>query len=376
MKVLLLGQYPPFASLTATQGYWLAQYLQTHGADVNVVSDGWHVESNFRCRVEADDFSYLNSSNPRFFSIDPLHAGSYGTDSEPHQPRLVSLALDVYERYGFDLIYTNLLPTYSSAAFTLKQITGKPLVVTHHQDNFEQIFFDSYLETFTNHILKNADLVLSYPKQNSFFNLIGVKTQEMIPLGVVDESTYTDLVTAIPGRDQNLPTILITGNVDYSTYINFAVNILCEIPCKFNLLLSCGGKNVSLFKQMLANSKLADQVLDLGVLAPWRQPGLYKNVDLIIPGNLLSLNSTFDPGVIFQLMSLGKACVLSPDQLNISSYLKLDASNTLIIDGDFGDAVKSFLDNPEMITACGRQAKTDYAKVDQRKLIDLLKGVL
>lgn len=376
MKVLLLGEYPPIASFTASHGYWLAQYLKEHDVGIYIVSDGWHIGKNFRCQIEADDFQYLNSINPRFFSIDPLQLGSFGTGDQPHHPRLVSLALDVYQRYGFDLIYTNLLPTYGAAAFTLKQIINIPLVISHHQSNLYNIINDPYLETFMKIILQAADLVLDYPDKFDYRRFLGLKnSQEMIPLGVISNHVE-DWNADLPVITNDLPTLLLTGNIDYLQKIRNTLRILENIDCKFNLLLSCSGSGVVKIKSALVESDLCDNFYDLGVLAPWRQVNLYKKADLIIPTAVFGLTSIFDPGFIYQLMSIQKSCVLTSEYVNDSSYLTLDDTNLLIIDDDFAKKITSQLQSPDLFTKLGEKAKNDYQKVNQSKLFALMKGVI
>lgn len=385
MKVLLLSAYPPLSSFTAAHGYWLAHYLKDAGVEVCVVSDGWDSNPHQRCWIESNDFHSLTSNNPKFFSLDPLQSYDLGDRDRERHPRLVSLALDVFQRYGFDLIYTNLLPRYATAAYTVKQITGKPLVVTHHPPDFEQIIYDSYLETYTHHILQNADLVLGYPEKFSLFNRIGVeKYQEMMPLGITLGSERTEFSPEKkPMSDQgkkfdpNLPSVLITGDVDYAPHVRQAAYRLGLIEGEINLLLACNGEKLSNFKKALADTSLAERTFDLGALAPWQMVNLFKESTLVISTPLIRISAKYDPALTYQLMSLGIPPVLTEFLLknSSSSFLNLNSSNYVYIDHNIEDVFSKLLKNSKQIAKLGKNAQAEYQKIDQNLLLNILKGV-
>lgn len=379
MKVLFIVEYPPLASDTAAQGYWLANHLKNQGIEVYVVSDGWHVCSEYRAKIKAADFEYLNGANPRFFSIDPLQRGRYGAEFEPHIPRLVNLALEVYQRYGFDMIYSNSLNIYAMAAFTVKEITKKPLIISHFGTNLSQILFNPALEKYFRYILGNTDLILSRTDQQGVYQQAGaVHLQETVPLGGIaispeSELKKLDAEVNIDVLDASLPMIMVMGNVDYAQGCHFFIKYLESIKSDFRLALSCYGPALSNLHGILKASKFGSEYLDFGPMPPWERVKMFVKAALTIPTGLVDVSGNFDPTIISEIMSIGKAPVILEVYRSLYPELLLNDSNSIAIH-DL-QRIDHLLHTPTELTMLGNNALKEYQNMPIASLVDVFKGV-
>lgn len=355
MRILIIGEYPPLAGTVSAQGYWAAQSLQHAGHDVYVVSDGWHTDEEFRIQMTGSDLMYLNSKNPRFYSIDPLQNGRTKQKKDEHLPRLVSLALDVHERYDCDLIYTNALEVYTMAAHTVKKITGLPLIVSHFESNLEPTLYDPYLETYLCHILNDVDRVVAGPGQKSVYEYICPERTTELLLSY-DYFSSGDCLPSLQAEN-DIPIIVLTDVINRPQFCAYIVDFFEQVKSEFILVIACYGLAAQHLRDLFKTSRVKN-IVELGPPSPWCEFELMQKSTLVLPTTLFYPSKDYsNPEIILRLMASGTAPILLSQGNQLYPVSK---ENSFLVESDLLQTVEDILRNPEIAKAKGLAAKASY----------------
>ncbi len=373
LKILFIGEYPPIASNLSTQGYWTVQTLLAAGHQVYVVSDGWHLKKEYRYAISPHELELVNN-NYRYYSLDPIQKSRTQLGDEVIIPRLVSLALDVYERFSFDFIYSNSLERYAPAAYILKGLVKKPVIVSHFNANLGLIIHDPYLESFFQQMIRSFELVVAGPGQRSIYQEFGV-TNIVEDILINRDFNFNSNSFNLKFPD-DYPIIALTGQMKTKQKCRYIVNQLEQINGQFYLVLAFCGYAALTLRKLLYDSKLKDRIIDLGALPPWYEMEVIKKSDLTFTvGNWTVEPGYFNTLEIGKIMAGGKPPLIFPC-LPASCFMTTPDNSIIINNNDLVDSITKLLSNPVVIKEKGDNAKLSYASLNNKTLNDIFEEVI
>ncbi len=303
MKILIIGKYVPEVNITSKQNYNLANKLAEEGHKVFVVTDSWCCKSENMMCIEADEFKLINNKQIKLLSLDFLQIKMYGKESKT--ARLAGLAYEVCKKYDIDCIYASSIDPYGIAAYMVKKIIKKPLILSNFTYDLQYSLNDPYLKEYLKAILKEIDFIIGHDYQEKSYKSIGLKNfKEYVPIINTVESNNINYFEEIKINKEQ-PSILFLGNIKRKEDCRYCVNQLESIPRNSNLIISVYGKGADLFKKLIKQSKINKNSYLISPLSPWRENNLIKNSDMVIDVSVLIRNMYFDLNSTLNILSSG-----------------------------------------------------------------------
>jgi glycosyltransferase involved in cell wall biosynthesis len=286
------------------QTYWTAHALAKRGHEVHVLTNAKEVELPFRMHMRADDWgrcdAVYSSGSVRVHWTDPVdRSQSYIPMASPFVSKLAATAARVHSECPFDVIYSHYLEPYGVAGYLAAQITGVPHVARMAGSDAGRLWHHPQFELLYDHVLRSADMVIAAGKVARRAAQRGVNSDRIISDGgfVVPEDIFEpdepglDLIglrrqlTSEPDLRDTLWGEFSGDGPHFGVYgklgerkgtfaLLAALRRLKERGIRVGLVALAHGQP-EVQKRFRARARrlgLADQILQIPFLPPWRVP--------------------------------------------------------------------------------------------------------
>jgi glycosyltransferase involved in cell wall biosynthesis len=284
--------------------YWTAHRLAARGHDVHVVTNADEVSGAFRMHMRPQDWERCDASyGPGAVTVhrsDPVdRSQAYIPMASPFVSKLAGIAARVHAERPFDVIYSHYMEPYGVAAYLAAQITGVPHVARMAGSDAGRLWHHPQLEPLYDHVLRSAALVIAAGTVAERAIARGVAPGRIAGGGafVVPEDLFTPNGPTLdlaglrgeiePGHElsdllwgeftASRPHFGICGKLGESKgsfALLRAMHQLVRAGLEVGLVaLAHGQPEVeSLFRAEAVSLGLADRVLQIPFLPPWRVP--------------------------------------------------------------------------------------------------------
>lgn len=388
MKILFLGKYPPLVGESSSQGYFIVQDLINSGNEVYIVTEGWSFDKDYRDLVESTDFELLNNKQAQLYSIDPLQEKVFMGSSRITE--LVTLSLQIFEKNEFDCILCNSIDPYGIAAYLVKTITGKPLVLNDTNESIEAYVFNPQSRKCVEHVISNVDLALCSFGHINLYKTLGAKNiKKLVPLYLLKDSNNADSYNTLNNINNNefikmmnakidssLKTIILLGDASYAQNFRYWIKQLELVKHEFNLVVCCYGTCLERLKELISRSFLSKNTLFIPTLSPWYKQILINFSDICIHTSMLNDSRNIDKNFVLSVMANSGVTVIPNTELNIVRPVSLDNNNCLVGE-DTIDIINNALGSNIDFKNIGVNAKAEYLKhINNYNVASLIKEVL
>ncbi len=166
MRICVIGKFPPIQGGVSMRTYWTAHRLAARGHDVHVVTNANEVSAPFRMHMRPQDWQRCEAVyGPGAVSIhrsDPVdRSQAYIPMASPFVSKLASIAARVHAERPFDVIYSHYMEPYGVAAYLAAQIIGVPHVARMAGSDAGRLWHHPQLEPLYDHVLRSAALVIA-----------------------------------------------------------------------------------------------------------------------------------------------------------------------------------------------------------------------
>lgn len=194
MKICFIGKYPPIQGGVSRDNLWASYALAQEGHNIHIVTNAQEVEYQFRTlegfykNHPTESLRTTNNGSviTHYSSRSKMH--NHIPASNPLATKLSTMATNVIEEYGCDLIYSYYLEPYSVAAHLASNWTGIPYGIRHAGSDIGRLFQSPDLQAGYERIIRSADYVFT---SNS-------TTRRFLHLGVDFEKLYTPVPSSLP----------------------------------------------------------------------------------------------------------------------------------------------------------------------------------
>ncbi len=310
MRICFIGKYPPIEGGVSGENYWTVHGLAERGHQIYFVTNADEVEQRFRLTLaQADRPWYEPVFGPGFVrvlsSLIAEEKLAYIPTANPFVSKLSSIATQAIREFGCEVVVANYFEPYGVAGFLASRFTGVPLIVKHAGSDVGRLMKEPELATTYKEILKNADLVLTFPRYQERFVGFGVEPERLgldAPFALPSKvfNPWAKPLSAEPG-EYDPPTVCrpdgaeVTlgaamsaprvgiygkvGEVKGSFDLIAALASLKAEALEVNLLaMTAGDDHTSrLFRTRLVESGLRDRSFILPFLPNWRVPQFLRS---------------------------------------------------------------------------------------------------
>jgi len=376
MKICLISKYPPIEGGISSNTYWLAKGLGEKGHEVHIITNSLEVENEYREKFDINDPNYT-PKNVFVHSTDPsptIEANpSHIPFSKIYCEKLASLAIQVIEEHGIDIIDSWYLLPYSVSGFLAKSFTNVPQIVRHGGSDLGRLYPSPYLNNLLVKVIQSADAVITNDKMVDFFENIGLHSSKIVPMQemIVDIQAFNPEVISLDLKN-NITTqkyfqdITIIGFIGKITH-HFEPKGLCELldVCSniqedFLLLFAANGKKLNHFKQLVKNYNLENKALFLDFLPPWQIPSLMKACTCIVAleKNTSPIMGYHTSSIPAEALATGRCVLLSDALQKKEPYSNLkNGTELFVVDPNNTEEIREILErlikNPEIASTIG-----------------------
>ncbi|HEU5383259.1 MAG TPA: glycosyltransferase, partial [Ktedonobacteraceae bacterium] len=171
----------PYSGGVSKDNQWLAYTLASAGFHVHVVTNAEEVENQYRC-LPWSPFPALPegcSGSITVHSTSKAERRHYIPYANPFVTKLASIATEVIQTYGCDLIYSYYLEPYVLAASLASQWTGVPFGMRHAGSDVGALLQSPELQTAYRQVILAADYVVATPATYRSFLHLGVPQERL-----------------------------------------------------------------------------------------------------------------------------------------------------------------------------------------------------
>jgi glycosyltransferase involved in cell wall biosynthesis len=304
VRICVIGKFPPIQGGVSMRTYWAAHRLAARGHDVHVVTNADEVSGPFRMHMRPQDWqrceAVYDSGAVTVHRSDPVdRSQAYIPMASPFVSKLAGIAARVHAERPFDVIYSHYMEPYGVAAYLAAQITGVPHVARMAGSDAGRLWHHPQLEPLYDHVLRSAALVIAAGTVAERAIARGVAPGRIAGGGafVVPEDLFTPNGPTLdlaglrgeiePGHElsdllwgeftASRPHFGICGKLGESKgsfALLRAMHQLVRAGLEVGLVaLAHGQPEVeSLFRAEAVSLGLADRVLQIPFLPPWRVP--------------------------------------------------------------------------------------------------------
>jgi glycosyltransferase involved in cell wall biosynthesis len=277
------------------------------------------------------------------------------------QKRIVGFAKRIDRKYDFSLVHGH-EAFIGDEAVAVGRKLGIPSIITIHglYDYHEQLFGNKAMR----HILKNlngADKIISVSKMaaDSYRNRGVENNFQIIPNGIdIDARSESFLPEILRQKLIGKTVILSVGFFIAPKRIDQLLYAFSELKGKYKdivLLLIGMGHQENLYKEIIKNNGMEDQVYILGQISPSEMVSYYRAADFIVHP---SVSESFSM-VCLEAMAAGKPFICTSN-IGITEYVT-DGKEAFIIPpdsiGSLTEKMDLLLRDPELRKAMGRAAR-------------------
>lgn len=297
MNVCFLTKYPPIQGGVSMRCYWLARGLAQRGHTVNVVTNAFEVEAEYRITLEDADSPWLAPDftgsgggrvvlKPTEPMSDALHHIPF---ANPFVSKLSALATESIRHDGADAIFSYYLEPYGVAAFLASTWTGVPYMVRHAGSDIGRLLGTAHLRTTYLEVMRHAAGVCTGSGAEPFVAMgipedkVWIQRGFPVPDVFHDEASPIDLVkmtqtSGIP-FDPSLPTIGAYGKIGHvkgSFDLLHSLALLKKRGHRFNFVVVGGGRATAEFRTAIAELGLGDICHVMPFIPHWRIPSFIR----------------------------------------------------------------------------------------------------
>lgn len=320
MKICFITKYPPIQGGVSTTSYWLAHGLASSGHEVHVVTNSEEVESPYRTLPSEKNNQYKNINDHGHITV------HFTTEKTPkHIPfskiyftKLLSLGLDVCEKFGCDIVFAFYLEPYGIVGAIIADYLDVPLIVRHAGSDISRLFEDKNLMSAYAYSLKRATKIITSPSTAKKLIKIGIEKNKFI-FNMRDLFPNDAYYSKKTSKDFNKPiTIGVYNKFGKSKGIGEiieALDILAKNGETFRLRIISGGEFFLSLKNKIKNSsKDLQKMIELkNFIHPTDIPGFIRGCDIVCDlENNFSVASHY-PRIPREILMCGSCLVLSEE---------------------------------------------------------------
>jgi glycosyltransferase involved in cell wall biosynthesis len=377
MKICIISKYPPIEGGVSSEIYWVAKALGKLNHKIYVVTNSKEVEEDYREDISKYDSYQLEPKNVKIYSTGPL-LPYFIPFSKSHVAKLANLAIQVIRKHDIDLIYSKYLLPYGVAGLIVKQITRKPLMVSHAGSDITRLFDDPSLKSIFIEVFKGADMISTISgTKNKILKRCEIDCAKLIlglSVGINIEEFHPDvkpfdLSPYLQGsRQENLPTFLYLGKISKLKKTFEFVKACSSIKKEhFRIIFVVGNTEKSLeLNKYVEVMGLKKKAIFLPFQPPWRIPSLV-NVSTCVVSPESSEQPFLPKGIHYpkiarEAMACGRCVIIGKGVAKKGAYQRLqDGVNICIVDPDntkeFANRLRMIIKNPDMAVKIGLEAR-------------------
>lgn len=407
MRICFIGKHPPIQGGVSRDNFWASYALAREGFDVHVVTNAQEVERPFR-NLEDSWFSHPLHHSPfpvkgnlTVHSSTGSQKQSYIPWANPFVTKLASIATDVIETYGCDLIYSYYLEPYAMAAYLASQWTGIPYGIRNAGSDVGRLFQCQQLQTSYRHVFRAADYVfatestfrrllqlgvdfekLYFPIQNSlpteYFHpeASPLNVNELVEVirNALPRDSYRGIMPSLLEKnfDPSLPTIGIYGKMGPakgSFDLLQALGKLRSEGLKFNFLALTQGHEpmVQEFVRMVKECALEEVTWLLPFIPHWSIPNFIRACTAVCFLERDFSIKIHSPGIPREVFACGTCLVLSHEIAQKHFYRDQfrDGTNIFLVDprniDELAAALRTALANPDASRKVGMKGYQQFS---------------
>jgi glycosyltransferase involved in cell wall biosynthesis len=304
VRVCIIGKFPPIQGGVSARTYWSAHHLARSGHEVHVVTNAKECLPPYRIYMRQEDWRRCKASygpgSVTTYWTDPLdNSQSFIPMANPFVSKLAAIAVRLHAEHRFDVIYSHYLEPYGVAGYIAAQMTGLPHVVRMAGSDAGRLWRHPQFEALYDGILRSAQIVIAAGTVAKRAVQRGVDSGRIAAIGgfVSPQDVFTPVgqvldlgeLQAEIERDSNFRDQLWGSFAIDRPYFGVCGK-LGEDKGSFSLLaavrqLKTAGLDVgvvamahgnaaveSRFRTLARDLGLADRVLQIPFLPPWRVP--------------------------------------------------------------------------------------------------------
>ncbi len=281
-NLLFTCKYPPIEGGESSKAYWLTRALGERNHKVTILSTCQEVEENYKIKINANELKELQPKNVSLYSTNPFYYLNFIPKYNPLSEKLTSLGLEILRESEQNLILGWYLLPNAIAASNLSDISGAPFIFQHAGSDISNLLLNPATNIYLMHIIKKADLILSYPSTENFFK------------SITDAPIYIHRPKISPefnprgnkinlfeefGLDENRETMLFLGKVSKKKGIGYLLDAFSKNCEDKNLLIIGCGDNLEKYKLSYSEK---DHIYFLDSVPPWKVPSLLRSVNSVV----------------------------------------------------------------------------------------------
>lgn len=343
-NVCLICKYPPIEGGASSKTYWLARQLGERGHTINIVSNNFEVEKEYRTGVERDDPDY----EPRGVKVFETHK----EDIEMHIPsgndiveRMASLAMGVIDKTGSSIIDSWYLVPYAVVGSMIKSWQSLPLIIRHEGSDLHRICNSERYAASLKSVLKTADVILSYGSSAATFQNLGVNPEKIrgnwysVPTRWFNPDGPQMDFSEGPAPSLKLGYIGKTGK---GKKVNQLLQAVRMLKGKVHLMLATYDEAV---RNQITSLEVDDYVTNLGFIPPWKVPLFIRGCDcMIYPESGFPVKQHTPVGPL-ESITCGKCTIVSQELFSKLPFAdKQSGKHVLCVDSNTPTSIASVLD--------------------------------
>ncbi len=257
MKICLITKYPPIQGGVSTTSFWMAHGLAAHGHEVHVISNAEEAEIFYRTLPQKEQ-SETTEKNKPIIHFTTTNTPKHIPFSRIFFTKLMSLGMDVCNKYGCDLIFSYYLEPYGMVGAFLSEIIGVPFVLRHAGSDISRLLGNENLRSAYTYAIKKSTIIITSPATANKLIDIGVDKNKLVYAmkDLFPPNYYFPKGDDTTGVDDSL-TIGIYNKFSKNKGIEEVIEALDRISkknIKFNLRIVSGGELLPSLVEKLENS--------------------------------------------------------------------------------------------------------------------------
>lgn len=355
MRVLVLGKFPPGQGGIASKTYWLCRALARRGYVFDIVT---LVPELYASRDQAELPSGVNLTALPANEESPWFIPGGGLETE----RLIAAAIETAEGHQPDVVECNYLAPYGMVALVVSRLLGVPLIVRHAGSDLVKLLNWDKTRAGLEHLLSSAETVVSNVDDVDRLKPLTAKIV-VLPRYLPDPECFNTC-----GRVPEEKLILYAGKLNYYWKLKALDTLLSALRLRpsWRLLMVAGGNGRQAFESAVKEKGLMERVRFLEFVPPDQMPGIIASARAIWAVERQSDLSDFS-NIIWEAISIGKPCLVSPEAVSRKEVALLRASGLLCsVDPEDSSSIAARLDLSQSL------GKTGYLNFEEahRKYID------
>ncbi|MFB6089067.1 MAG: glycosyltransferase, partial [Candidatus Aenigmatarchaeota archaeon] len=286
MKLLKIGKYPPIEGGISSQSYWISRGLGKKDEEIDIVTNSLETEGEYRERITDDFEDNYQPENIEVFNTDPFIKNDFIPYSPEYTQKLISLSLKVIEKDRPDVIVSNYLLPYGTAASHVSRKTNIPHVLKHAGSDITRLLNSRNYNTVLENILKESKSIITVPGLAEFFSEYKSEDQIFEAKKSINTEIFSPEIEGIDldkwflnrnaGKD-----FLYLGKLRRSKGILNILRSFKQIDEEFNFYIVGNGPYKDRIISYIKENNLEEKVFIENFMPPWKVPHLLRSMDCV-----------------------------------------------------------------------------------------------